>query len=180
MQVHSVTLVADIRTIPRSRYNPQFNIDTLPGALEVSRIEYLHAQGLGGLRRPFKNSVNTAWKNDSFRGFADYMQSAEFSLSLDGLLEVARDDLVALMCAEAVPWRCHRSLVADALLVRDIQVRHILSQTEVRTHTLTAWGKVDGTRITYPSSQLSLIEGAEDSLGHRSEIGNPSDNNKQE
>ncbi len=180
MQAYSVTLVADIRTIPRSRHNPQFNIDTLPGALEASKIEYLHAEGLGGLRRPFKNSVNTAWKNDSFRGFADYMQSAEFSSSLDSLLEVARDDQVVLMCAEAVPWRCHRSLVSDALLVRGIQVRHIVSQAEVRSHTLTSWAKVDGARITYPSSQQSLIDGSKDSLGHGSDIGNPSDNNEEE
>ncbi len=179
MQAHSTTLVADIRTTPRSRHNPQFNIDTLPGTLEASKIEYLHAKGLGGLRRPFKNSVNAAWKNDSFRGFADYMQSAEFSSSLGSLLEVAQNDQVALMCAEAVPWKCHRSLVADALLVRSIQVSHILSQTEVRTHTLTPWAKVDGTRITYPSSQLTL-DRPNDSLGHGSDIGNPSDNNEQE
>ncbi len=179
MQDHCVTLVADIRSIPRSRHNPQFNIDTLPGALEASKIEYLHANGLGGLRRPFKNSVNTAWKNDPFRGFADYMQSAEFSLSLDNLLEVARNDQVALMCAEAVPWRCHRSLVADALLVRGVQVRHILSQSEVRTHTLTPWVRVDGMRITYPSSQLSLIDRSGDSLGHGFDVGESADRDEE-
>ncbi len=180
MQAHSVTLIADIRTVPRSRHNPQFNIDTLPGTLEASKIEYLHAEGLGGLRRPFKNSVNIAWQNDSFRGFADYMQSAEFSLSLEGLLEAARNDKVTLMCAEAVPWRCHRSLIADALLVRGIQVRHIMSQSEVRAHALTPWAKVDGSRITYPSPQQPLIDRSKDSLGHRSDIGNPPDNNEEE
>ncbi len=180
LQAHSVTLVADIRTIPRSRHNPQFNVDTLPGALEASKIEYLHAKSLGGLRRPFKNSVNTAWKNDSFRGFADYMQSAEFSLSLDGLLEAARDDKVALMCAEAVPWKCHRSLVADALLIRGIQVRHIMSQTEVRAHTLTPWAKVDGARITYPSSQQFLIDGSKDSLGHGFDVGESADGDEEQ
>ncbi len=179
MQAHSVTLVADIRTIPRSRHNPQFNIDTLPGALEASKIEYMHAKGLGGLRRPFKNSVNTAWKNDSFRGFADYMQSAEFSLSLDGLLEVARDAQVVLMCAEAVPWRCHRSLVADALLVRGIQVRHIMSERQVRTHSLTPWAKVDGTKITYPASQLPLIDGSKVSLGHGFDVSESADGDEE-
>ncbi len=178
MQAYSVTLVADIRTIPRSRHNPQFNINTLPGALEASKIEYLHAKGLGGLRRPFKDSVNTAWKNDSFRGFADYMQSAEFSSSLDSLLEVARNDQVALMCAEAVPWRCHRSLVADALLIRGIQVRHIMSQMEVRTHTLTPWAEVDGTRISYPSSQLTL-DRSKVSLGHGFDVGESADGDEE-
>ncbi len=121
----------------------------------------MHAKGLGGLRRPFKNSVNTAWKNDSFRGFADYMQSAEFSLSLGGLLEVARDDQVALMCAEAVLWRCHRSLIADALLVRGIIVRDILSETEERDHVLTPWARVEGLKITYPAQHLRLTEGSD-------------------
>ncbi len=159
MHAHAVTLVADIRTIPRSRHNPQFNIDTLPGALEASKIEYLHAKGLGGLRRSFKNSVNTAWRNDSFRGFADYMQSVEFSSSLNDLLEVAGKDQVVLMCSEAVPWRCHRSLIGDALLVRGIPVRDILSETEVREHVLTPWARVVGLKITYPAPQLKLTEG---------------------
>lgn len=160
LKSHSVTLVADIRTLPRSRHNPQFNVDTLPGALEVSKIEYLHAKGLGGLRRPFKNSVNTAWKNDSFRGFADYTQSTEFSSSLNDLLEVAGKDQVALMCAEAVPWRCHRSLIGDALLVRGTLVRDILSETKVREHVLTPWARVEGLKITYPTPQLKLTEGS--------------------
>lgn len=180
MHAYSVTLVADIRTIPRSRHNPQFNIDTLPGALEASKIEYLHADGLGGLRHPFKNSVNTAWKNDSFRGFADYMQSAEFSLSLDRLIEVAWNDQVALMCAEAVPWRCHRSLVSDALFVRGVRVKHILSETDAREHVLTPWAYVDGSRITYPSSQLPLTEEAAESLWHRAQVSDPSDSHKEE
>jgi uncharacterized protein (DUF488 family) len=161
LQANSVTLVADIRTIPRSRHNPQFNIDTFPGALEASRIEYLHAKGLGGLRRPFKDSVNTAWKNDSFRGFADYMESAEFSSSLNELLEVAKNDQVVLICAEAVPWRCHRSLIADALVVRGVLVRHILSETEVREHVLTPWARIEGLKITYPAPQLNLTEGSD-------------------
>jgi uncharacterized protein (DUF488 family) len=152
-------LVADVRTIPRSRHNPQFNIETLPGSLEASRIEYLHAKGLGGLRRPFKDSVNTAWKNDSFRGFADYMQSAEFSSSLNDLLEVAGIDQVVLMCAEAVPWRCHRSLIGDALLVRGILVKDILNEKEVREHVLTPWARVEGLKITYPPNQLKLTKG---------------------
>ncbi len=140
----------------------------------------MHTKGLGGLRRPFKDSVNTAWKNDSFRGFADYMQSAEFSLSLDGLLEVARSDQVVLMCAEAVPWRCHRNLISDALLVREIHVKHILSESNVREHVLTPWAHVDGLRITYPSSQDSLTESAAESLRHRADVSKPSDTDKEE
>ena len=158
---HSITLVADIRTIPRSRHNPQFNQDTLPGALEVSKIEYLHVKGLGGLRRPFRDSVNTAWQNDSFRGFADYMQSAEFSLSLNDLLNVAENNQVVLMCAEALPWKCHRSLIADALLAQGIPVRHILSETVVKEHVVTPWAKVEGLKITYPAPQQKLTDSPE-------------------
>lgn len=147
LRASSVTLVADVRSIPRSRHNPQFNKESLPGALEVVKIEYRHLKGLGGLHHPIANSVNTGWKNASFRGFADYMQTAEFQTSLDELLILSEGDQVALMCAEIVPWRCHRSLIADALLIRRIEVRHILSGTEARSHILTPWAQANGTGI---------------------------------
>lgn len=156
LQTYSVTLVGDIRTVPRSRHNPQFNAETLPGALESSKIEYQHMKGLGGLRHPFKNSLNMAWKNASFRGFADYMQTTEFSENIETLRRVAADAIVVLMCAEVLPWRCHRSLIADALLVRGTHVRHIMSEKEARSHRLTPWSRVDGTNVTYPALQSTL------------------------
>ncbi len=175
LRVHSVTLVADVRTVPRSRHNPQFNKETLPGALDASKIDYLHMKGLGGLRHPFENSGNAAWKNASFRGFADYMQSGEFASSLDELLDAAQRDQVVLMCAEVVPWRCHRSLIADALLVRGIRVRHILGETQVKEHVLTPWARVEGLKITYPAPQLKLRESLGELLRHGSKIGDPAD-----
>ncbi len=150
VQIHGVTHVVDVRTIPRSRRNPQFNRETLPDALQAVGIGYEHMAGLGGLRHPKADSPNTGWRNDSFRGFADYMQTPEFVASLEELIMTAKGKQVALMCAEAVPWRCHRSLIADALLVRGIQVEHIMSKTRRQAHELTPWAKVDGLSITYP------------------------------
>jgi uncharacterized protein (DUF488 family) len=153
LRAHGVTRLVDIRTVPRSRHNPQFNRDTLPDALRAAGIAYLHMPGLGGLRHPRADSPNTAWRNDSFRGFADYMQTPEFSASLEELISLARHEPVALMCAEAVPWRCHRSLIADALLARGISVDHIIGPGgpgSVRPHTLTAWARLDGQRVSYP------------------------------
>ena len=150
LQAHSVRHVVDVRTIPRSRHNPQFNQDTLPDSLEAVGISYTHMTGLGGLRRPRPDSPNTGWRNASFRGFADYMQTPEFETNLQTLIELARHDQIALMCAEAVPWRCHRSLISDALLVRKIQVEHILGEKSRQIYSLTPWAVVNGTRITYP------------------------------
>jgi uncharacterized protein (DUF488 family) len=150
LKSNGVTIVVDIRTIPRSRYNPQFNMETLPGALKAAGIGYRHLAGLGGLRRPRADSPNTGWRNTSFRGFADYMQTPEFEENLAGLEKMAGHETVVLMCAEAVPWRCHRSLIADALTVRGIPVKHILSAAGARPHRLTPWARVEGTRITYP------------------------------
>jgi uncharacterized protein (DUF488 family) len=150
LTAHGVGRVIDIRTIPRSRHNPQFNREVLSPALRRAGIRYTHMSGLGGLRKPRRDSVNSAWRNTSFRGYADYMQTAAFRRSLDRCIELARHDAIVLMCAEAVPWRCHRSLVADALLVRGIAVSEITSGIRTRPHALTPWARVHGIQITYP------------------------------
>jgi hypothetical protein len=137
--------------MPRSRKNPQFNREQLPEALAQAGIGYTHAAGLGGLRRRRAGSVNSGWRNASFRGYADYMQTPEFEASLNALLDLARKERVALMCAEAVPWRCHRSLIADALVVRGVPVEHIISGARAQPHRVTPWAHVDGARITYRS-----------------------------
>ena len=151
LQAHQVARVIDVRTIPRSRRNPQFNRETLPQALHGRKIHYTHLAALGGLRHARKDSLNTGWQNASFRGFADYMQTAEFEAGIEKLVELAKKEQVAAMCAEAVPWRCHRSLIADALLVRGIAVHHITSLKRAEPHRLTSFARVQGTHITYPS-----------------------------
>ena len=147
---HGVTQLIDVRTVPRSRHNPQFNGDALPVSLAVANIGYAHASGLGGFRPTTADSVNTGWRNLSFRGYADYMQTADFAADLASVMELAHTDRVALMCAEAVPWRCHRSLVADALLVRGVAVCEIVSPKRLQAHKLTPFAQVRGEEITYP------------------------------
>ena len=151
LQAHGATCVVDVRTIPRSRYNPQFNKASLPRSLEKVGLGYVHLPGLGGLRHTHPDSVNVGWRNASFRGFADYMQTPEFEQGLQELVQLATRERIALMCAEAVPWRCHRSLIADALLVRGIRTEDIMSPTRRQVHTMTPFAKVRGTVITYPS-----------------------------
>jgi len=151
LQAHSVTLVVDVRTVPRSRHNPQFNRDSLPASLKTAGIGYVHRQELGGLRHTTRDSLNVGWRNASFRGYADYMQSAEFEQAIQQLIQLANRERVAVMCAEAVPWRCHRSLIADALLVHGIPSEDILSATSSKVHALTSFAKVHGLRITYPA-----------------------------
>lgn len=151
LQAHGVTKIADVRSVPRSRHNPQFNLDTLPDALQTAGIGYVHLPGLGGLRHAHADSPNLAWRNASFRGYADYMQTDAFAENLEQLIGLAKQGHIALMCAEAVPWRCHRSLIADALTVRGIPVEDIMSATHRQPHTLTPWARVDGSRITYPA-----------------------------
>lgn len=151
LRQNGVELLADIRTIPKSRRNPQYWHDALAASLSEAGIGYVALPGLGGRRRAAKDSVNTAWRNASFRGYADHMQTEEFAEALAELIDVAREHVTAIMCAEAVPWRCHRSLVADALVVRGIEVRDIISATSVRPHTLRDWAHVEGTTITYPA-----------------------------
>ncbi len=130
LQAHGVSLVADVRTVPRSRHNPQFNRESLPLALKAVSIGYVHLAGLGGWRSPRADSPNRGWRNPAFQGYADYLLTPEFEAHLEALIELARRQRVALMCAEALPWRCHRSLIADALLVRGISVEHIMSLGE--------------------------------------------------
>jgi uncharacterized protein (DUF488 family) len=154
LQTYGIERLADIRTIPRSRHNPQFNDTALASSLAPQHVEYVHIKALGGLRRARKDSLNTGWRNESFRGFADYMQTPEFQHALEGLMHMSQQKRVAIMCAEAVPWRCHRSLVADALSVRAVPVVEILSDNSYRMHTLTPFARVEGGRITYPSGQL--------------------------
>ena len=151
LQAHGVTQIADVRSVPRSRHNPQFNQDTLPDALQTAGIGYVHLPGLGGLRHAHADSPNLAWRNASFRGYADYMQTDAFAENLEQLIGLAKQGHIALMCAEAVPWRCHRSLIADALTVRGIPVEDIMSPTLRQPHPLTPWARVDGSRITYPA-----------------------------
>jgi uncharacterized protein (DUF488 family) len=150
LKSHSVDRLVDVRKMPRSRHNPQFNDDALAKSLESYGIGYSHFPGLGGLRSKKTDSSNTGWRNASFRAYADYMQTAEFADNLEKLIAIARHEQVALMCAEAVPWRCHRSLIADALLVRNISVEEILSNTRCEPHKLTPFAHVEGTSITYP------------------------------
>ena len=153
LKAHAVTMVADVRTIPRSRHNSQYNIETLGDSLRIAGIGYMHMPGLGGLRRTRKDSPNIGWHNLSFRGFADYMATEEFVKNLDDLIHLTKSEQIALMCAEAVPWRCHRSLIADALWVRDIRVEHIMSVNRRSPHTLTPFAQVNGLSITYPPDE---------------------------
>jgi uncharacterized protein (DUF488 family) len=154
LRAHGPTCVVDVRTVPRSRHNPQFNKTPLPRSLKKAGLGYVHLPGLGGLRHAKSNSLNVGWRNASFRGYADYMQTPEFGQSLDELVQLASREQIALMCAEAVPWRCHRSLIADALLVRGIRVEDIMSPTRRQIHALTSFAKVRGDTITYPSEVL--------------------------
>jgi uncharacterized protein (DUF488 family) len=150
LTAHSVVRLIDVRTVPGSRHNPQYNIDTLPDALIAEGIAYEHGAGLGGFRKTHPGSLNAGWRNVSFRGYADYMQTPEFAQNLADVIEQAKHQRIVLMCAEAVPWRCHRSLIADALVVRGIVAQEILSATRLQEHALTAFARVDGSEITYP------------------------------
>lgn len=145
-----VRVLADIRTVPRSRKNPQFNTDALPLSLAPFGMQYAHVPRLGGLRHARKESLNTGWRNENFRGFADYTLTPEFESGLSELRELVHGGRVSLMCAEAVPWRCHRSLVADALTVRGAEVAHIMAVGRANRHVLTSFAKVEGERVTYP------------------------------
>ncbi len=157
---NEVARVIDVRTIPRSRHNPQFNIDVLPASLAAAGIGYLHMPGLGGLRHAHADSPNGGWHNASFRGYADYMQTAQFAESVDQLVTLARTQRCALMCAEAVPWRCHRSMIADALLVRGLRVEDIIGEHGRKPHALTPFAWAEGLTVTYPPSALVVSDTA--------------------
>lgn len=152
---NGVRMLADIRTVPKSRHNPQFAQENLEPALAASDIEYRWLRELGGLRHTRKDSINTGWRNASFRGYADYMQTPEFAAALDALLNSAPHDSTALMCAEAVPWRCHRSLVADALTVRGIPVEDITysanGKSRRQPHKVTPFARVEDGQLWYPA-----------------------------
>jgi uncharacterized protein (DUF488 family) len=150
LKTYGVTLLVDVRTVPRSRHNPQFNKENLPSSLKPSGAKYIHMPEIGGLRRPKHDSVNLAWKKMGFRGYSDYMQTKEFTDNLLKIIALARENCLALMCAEALPWRCHRSLISDALVVRHVKVQHIISATSTITHELNETAQVEGTKITYP------------------------------
>ena len=159
LRAHGVQRVIDVRTIPRSRHNPQFNRDQLSPALHRARMHYTHMPGLGGLRRARRDSSNTAWRNASFRGYADYMQTAEFDKNLSRCIALARRERVVLMCAEAVPWRCHRNLVSDELLRRRVEVIHILGPGSTRPHTAPPYARFEKDRVIYPPLQGTLQSG---------------------
>ncbi len=150
LAAQSIGRLVDVRTVPRSRHNPQFNRDRLPDDLTRAGIGYVHMPGLGGLRRPRPDSVNVGWRNSGFRGYADYMQTLEFQSNLDALVRQAAGAPTAIMCAETVPWRCHRSLIADALTVRGIDVQHIITTDRAQPHRLAASARVCDKRVTYP------------------------------
>ena len=157
LQAHHVDLLVDVRTVPRSRHNPQFNLENLPASLKSAGVAHVHMPGLGGLRHARKDSTNTGWRNDSFRGYADYMQTPEFANNLAELIALDQKHRVAVMCAESVPWRCHRSLIADALTARGKPVQHIMSATKANPHKMTSFARVEGHRVTYPSPEMDLF-----------------------
>lgn len=153
LKAYGIERLIDVRTVPRSRKNPQFNKDELEVKLPQDGIDYIHAKQLGGLRKPLKDSVNTGWRNESFRGYADYMQSDAFEQALAWLIEQANGKRTAVMCAEALPWRCHRSLIADALEMRGLEVIEILDEHKSQPHRLTPFAVVRDHKVTYPGEE---------------------------
>lgn len=153
LQAHGVRQLVDVRSIPRSRHNPQFNSETLGSLLRRRQVGYLHMRALGGLRRPLPDSPNMGWHSASFRGFADYMQTPAFEKAVEKLIALASNKPTAIMCAESVPWHCHRSLIADALTARGVRVFNVYSPKRVAMHTLMPMARVQGTRITYPPEE---------------------------
>jgi len=155
--IYGIERLVDIRSLPRSRHNPQFNEAALAESLRSKHLEYVHMQALGGLRRARPDSANTGWRNAHFRGYADHMQGEAFREALNLLIHMSRETRTAIMCAEAVPWRCHRSLVADALNVRGVPALEIISESDCRMHRLTPFAEVQGVEITYPPRQATFL-----------------------
>ena len=156
LNAHGIRQLVDIRTITRSRYNPQFNSEALATSLSKAGISYRHAGELGGLRKPKKYSINTGWRNNSFRGYADYMETHAFQEAIDRLTVDSAELTTVIMCAEAVPWRCHRSLIADALLNRDWKVRHIMSETKAEQHRMTSFARINEGILSYQAADTVL------------------------
>ena len=150
MMTYKISIIIDVRSFPHSKLNPQFNKENLSEVLRNKEIKYIHLPELGGLRRPQADSINMALENKSFRGYADYMQTKEFTENLLRIVALAKENCLALMCAEAVPWRCHRSLISDALAARRINVRHILNVQNYTSHEISPMAQVEGTKVTYP------------------------------
>lgn len=151
LKQHEINFVIDVRSIPKSKHNPQFNERDLFHSLDEVNILYMHDLNLGGLRRPKPDSINNAWKNASFRGFADYMQTDSFKSALESIISLTHNNIAAVMCAEAVPWRCHRWLISDALCARGVWVEHIMNSSATRRHELTAFARISRMEITYPA-----------------------------
>jgi len=151
LKAHGIQRLVDVRTVPKSRHNPQFNTDQLAKSLKKAGLTYSHMPQLGGLRKAKRDSINVGWRNASFRGYADYMQTDEFWIALKELMADSRRLKTAIMCAEAVPWRCHRSMIADALVSRGWTVKHIMSSTKADDHQLTSFAVIDRDRVTYPA-----------------------------
>jgi len=159
LQANNVDLVADVRTVPGSRRMPHFARAALADELPLRGIEYVHLPELGGLRKPKSDSINTGWRNVSFRGYADYMQTDAFAVGLDRLLALAAGHTLAIMCAEAVPWRCHRSLIADALTARGVETWEIIGRGRPRLHLMTPFARVNGDRVYYPPADALRLDG---------------------
>jgi uncharacterized protein (DUF488 family) len=162
LHAHAIAHLVDVRTVPHSRRHPQFDRDQLRAGLAVSRIAYTHLSGLGGRRTPTADSVNGGWRDPGFRGYADHMLTSGFAVALDELRRLAAHERVTIMCAEAAPSRCHRSLLADALVARGDVVLHIHTRERAEPHVLTAFAHLDGPRVTYPPRQgrLPLVDDA--------------------
>lgn len=155
LRAHDIRQLADVRTVPRSRRHPHFTREAMEQSLPDAGIEYRHMPGLGGLRKPRRDSRNTGWRVEGFRGYADYMETPEFVRALDELVAWSasgeqQDRRTAIMCAESVWWKCHRQLIADALTARGVEVRHISSESAAPVHTLTAFARLNEQRVSYP------------------------------
>jgi uncharacterized protein (DUF488 family) len=152
LKAFKIERLIDIRTLPGSKHTPQFNLENLQEELPEAGVEYIHMKSLGGLRKPAKGScVNSAWQNEGFRGYADYMQTPEFEAAIGNLIRLLQEKTTVYCCTEAVFWRCHRQLVSDALLVRGYHAGHIFTAAKVEAHQLTKFVKAEATRVTYPS-----------------------------
>jgi len=156
LKANGIECLADVRTLPGSRHNPQFNAEALEASLRPAGVHYAHLLRLGGFRKPRADSRNLAWRNEGFRGFADYMETVEFERGLQELLELSRTARTAIMCAEAVWWRCHRALISDALLTRGMTTVHLLGENKMEEHRLTRFAKIEDGRLAYPADQPQL------------------------